>query len=109
MIQLLIAAVSWRNPKASAGYVRCSANPLAKAGLYHADEKLFETSIGDPDVHYNNATATWHAFWSAGLATSYAAPMTAMGITHYVANPGAERKAFAMFEQSSAANMQNTE
>ena len=88
MIQLLIAAVSWRNPKASAGYVRCSANPLAKAGLYHADEKLFETSIGDPDVHYNNATATWHAFYSTGLAKSYAAPMTAMGIKHAVSTDG---------------------
>ena len=72
----------------SGAYVRGTANPLAKAGVYLADEKLFETSIGDPDVQYDSISDTWHAWWSTGLAAAYTAPMTAMGIKHAVSADG---------------------
>jgi hypothetical protein len=57
-------------------YTRCAANPLARAGYVHADTGLVEVSIGDPDVSFDAAAATWRAFWSTGLAPSYLAPNT---------------------------------
>ena len=72
----------------SSAYVRCSSNPLAKAGFYHSDKNLYETSIGDPDIQYDNKTQRWQIWWSTGLATTYATPMEGMAIKHGYSTDG---------------------
>ena len=76
------------NQLADERYVRCGANPLQRAGQYHSDERLYEISIGDPDVQYDAVSRQWHAWWSTGLASSYTAAKQAMGIKHAVSADG---------------------
>jgi hypothetical protein len=75
------------NQLADQQYVRCSENPLHRAGQFHSDEKVYEISIGDPDVQYDDVSHQWHAWWSTGLAPSYTANQT-MGIKHAVSADG---------------------
>ena len=76
------------NQLADERYVRCGANPLQRAGQYHSDERLYEISIGDPDVQYDAVSRQWHAWWSTGLASSYTAANQSMGIKHAVSADG---------------------
>lgn len=52
---------------------RCARNPLVQAG-YHQLDGRYELSIGDPDVTYDDAQHAWRAYWSTGLAPTYADP-----------------------------------
>jgi len=44
-------------------WMRCNADPLAKAGLLHSDGN-YEVSIGDPDVQLDPSDHLWKAWWS---------------------------------------------
>eukprot|EP01052_Picozoa_sp_SAG31_P028759 SAG31_NODE_2801_length_5073_cov_12.272618_1_plen_161_part_00 len=76
------------NQLAASRYVRCGADPLYRAGQFHSGEGVFEISVGDPDVQYDTVSQQWHAWWSTGLATSYAAANGTMGIKHAVSPDG---------------------
>ncbi len=53
-------------------WTRCGLNPLARAGFQQPDGR-YELSIGDPDVQYDGTANLWRAYWSTGLAATYAA------------------------------------
>ena len=72
------ASTTTPDPLAACGPVgatwsRCQKNPLATAGHMHPDGRV-ELSIGDPDVFYDEDDKLWKAWWSTGVAASFAAP-----------------------------------
>ena len=60
---------------------------MYRAGKFHPAENVYEISVGDPDVQYDDVSRQWHAWWSTGLAPSYTANQT-MGIKHAVSRDG---------------------
>ena len=62
---------------------------MYRAGKFHPAENVYEISVGDPDVQYDDVSRQWHAWWSTGLAPSYTANQT-MGIKHAVSLDGVE-------------------
>jgi hypothetical protein len=82
------AAPTCNQPAASGDYVRCGANPLARAGTFHNDSGLYEVSIGDPDVQYDAPFGRWLAFWSTGLQTTYTAKNQTMAVKKATSTDG---------------------
>jgi hypothetical protein len=67
--------------EATAEWSRCGVNPLWQAGFEHPDVG-FELSVGDPDVMFDADAGLYKAWWSVGIAPSYADEDVAMGIKY---------------------------